>query len=240
MADARYLQKEINLCEYGLGIVKPFTVDKVVNLKDEGLRDFLIPFLYETTIKENDCKLFDLFFIEDEQMRSILNALISSLKMLYETTDFRLGLDKDNNINIIISDASINRNNFDKLCEVIRDLYFIKTQEEENKDEEWMSKVKDKGILEEYLRLESEHKKEIEELNKNNQKDLHQIITIVASQCSWDYDKVFNMTYYRLIITYMSIFQIDNYTTFIQFKSSGQFDMKDQDVKHWSETIGKI
>jgi hypothetical protein len=236
VANAKYLLTEIDLTEYGLGVITLPKVQDIINIGEQKINEFLTPFLidYKST---DEVKMFDLLFIDNEQMKNVVNQLAIALKVLYKSDAVKLALDETNNINIYVSDAIINRDNFDKLCDIVREMFFIsKPQEEENRTIQVAEE--NQAILEEYLRLEQQHQKDMEELNKNNHKGLHQIITIVASQCLWDYDKVLSMTYYRLINTYVSIFKIDSYTTYMQYVTSGQFDMKNHQQKHWTEIVG--
>ncbi len=241
MSNDKYLLKEINLSEYGLGTIYPLSAREIINLGEEGLKNFLAPFLYKSVVKDNDedIRFFDYLFIRDEQMIEVLLSLINSLKVLYRCNDYTFDDSNPNYIKIIISEAKIDRNNFDKLCDIVRDMYFLNQIEEEIDSRTIQVDEANKAILEEYLRLEQEYKKEQEELAKKNQKTLHQIVTIVASQCLWDYDKVLEMSYYRLITTYKSIFEIDSYTTYLAYATSGQFDMKNVQQKHWGEIVGK-
>jgi hypothetical protein len=52
----------------------------------------------------------------------------------------------------------------------------------------------------------------------------------------WLYKDVLDLTYAQLINSYKCIMQIDNYQVMMDYKTSGQFDMKDE-VKHWSQFI---
>ena len=68
--------------------------------------------------------------------------------------------------------------------------------------------------------------------------NLHQIITIVSSQCLWNYDHVLNMSYYQLWNSYISDIQKDQYETYMQYKVSPKFEVKDSQ-KHWMNIVGK-
>lgn len=239
VADAKYLLSEIDFKEHKLGTIIPMATKEYIKLGEQGINKFLTSFSYEQLVNEDDIRFFDYLFIEDEQMNKVLVSLLESLKTLYRTDKVSFDADESGNINILISDANINRDNFDVLCKIVRDMFFISVKKEDDEPKVYQVREENKAILEEYLRLEQEAKKEQEELNKKNQKTLHQIVTIVASQCLWDFDKVLDMTYYRLIVTYMSIFDIENYTTYMDYVTSGQFDMKNQTQKHWSELVGK-
>ena len=85
-------------------------------------------------------------------------------------------------------------------------------------------------------------KKKQEQKNDQEQeqpiKTLQQIITIVASMSQWNYDMVLDMSYYRFWNTFSSIMGIENYKTYIKYASSGNFDMKDREQKHWTEIVG--
>lgn len=239
MPDDKYLLKEIDLSKFGLGTIYPLSTKEIINLGEEGLKNFLAPFLYKSKVIDGeDIRFFDYLFVRDEQMIEILVSLINSLKTLYKVDEVQFD-DSAGFVSIIVGNAKVDRNNFDKLCDIVRDMYFLNQIEEETESRNIQVSEANKAILEEYLRLEQEYKKEQEELAKKNQKTLHQIVTIVASQCLWDYDKVLEMSYYRLITTYKSIFEIDSYTTYLAYATSGQFDMKNIRQQHWSETVGK-
>jgi hypothetical protein len=237
MADARYLLSEIDLSEYGLGVISPLNTKEIIKIKEENLISVITPFLLEFQGNNSNLKLFNYLFNEDEEMNNILIQLLDSLKIIYRTDDVKFELDDSNDINIIIADASINKNNYDKLCEVICKLFFIP----DKKDEKRVIQVSEanRSVLEEYLRLEREHEKEMEEINSKNQKTLHQIVTIIASECFWDYEKVLNMTYYRLINTYMSMFNKDGWNIYMRYTTSGNFDMKNQKQEYWMDVVGK-
>jgi len=236
VANAKFLLKELDFSKEGLGIIIPLTVKEIVELEEENFNQFLVPFLYDLSHDTEEIKFFDYLFVKDEQLSKILELLISSLIILYRTDEYEFTVE-DNIISIQISNAKINRNNFGKLCDIIREMYFIKTKESEDQDIQVAEE--NKAVLEEYLRLKAEHEKEMEEQAKKDQKNTHQIITILASQCSWDYDQVLGMTYYRMIITFMSVQQIDVYKTYLKYASSGQFDMKNQKYEHWLNIVGK-
>jgi hypothetical protein len=241
--NAKYLQKEIDLDNYGLGKIIPLTGDEIISMGEEGFRDFLTPFLYKTAVQDDNIKFFDYLFCDDirinAQMNEVFIALVDSLKILYRTNEISIN-ESFYYYSLVVGDARIDRDNFDKLCEIIREMYFLnQPEEEENDSRKLQVSEANKAILEEYLRLEQEYKKEQEELAKKNQKSLHQIVTIVASQCLWDFNKVLSMSYYQMIVTFMSIFQIESYTTYLKYVTSGQFDMKGKEQKHLSEIVGK-
>ena len=239
MLKDEYLLREIQLSN-DLGTIIAPTVKEVLKIKEENLMNLLYPFFIEPKENNEDIKLFDVFFFKDEngKLTDLLILLVNVLKFIYKNDQVEFDTDIYGNINIKISDAKINRDNFDILSETIRDLFFVpKPKEKEN--EIIQVSEENKAILEEYLRLKQQHELEMEELNKKNHKTLHQIITIVASQCFWDYDKVLNMTYYRLINSYMSIFKIDNYETYRRYVTSGNCDMKNHQQKHWTDEVGK-
>jgi len=166
MLDDRYLLREIDLSNHNLGTIKQFSTKEVIQLGEEELKNFLFPFLF--TIKEEN--IFDYLFVRDEQAQIILSALIMSLQKLYKTDECKIDLDEQKRINIIIADAKINNSNFNLLCSIVRDIFFLNEKQEEESRSIQVSE-ENKAILEEYLRLEEEHKKEMEELNKKKCKN---------------------------------------------------------------------
>jgi hypothetical protein len=226
-----YLLSEIDLQEYNLGIIYPPTVKDVIRLKREGIEYFLAPFVYKYTPKNTEDSFFESLFMEEE-LEQILYLLSKALKTLYKTEDIKINM-----FQLETPSAIINNSNFDKLCEIIKDLFFI----EELKSEARSIQVskENQGLLEEFLELEKQQLKEEEEQNKKNQRTIHQIAVALASQMMWDYEAVLNMTYYRFRVTYESIIAIDNFRIFMQYKSSGQFDMKNEKQEYWMNIVGK-
>lgn len=245
MSKEKYLLNKLDLSEFNLGVIIPLTVEEVLSLECVVLyEDFtkfnnlLLPFV---TVVDID-KLFNYsYFGSDEEIRIVLVTLVESLKVLYRTEEIEVKYDKEYNIEICISDVVINKSNFEILRKEVKGMFVIDPDIGETSKAIAVSE-ENRHILEEYLRLEEQYKKDMEEINKDKNKNkttLHQIVMVVASQCLWDYEKVMKMTYYRLINSYVSIFKIDEYETYIKHKASGQFDMKNYEVKHWGEVIGK-
>ena len=229
---AKCLLSEIDLSKYNLGTIYHLKVSDIIKLEEiqeRKLEDFLLPFLINLN-EDNNINLFDLLFVQEEQFSTILLTLLDSLKIFYKTD--KIEAYKDSHISI--NDAKIDRNNYNILCDVIREMFFIiKPQEKEPRIIEVSEE--NKALLEECLM----HEKESEDRKKEqNKKTLHQMITIVASKNQWDYEKVLNMTYYRFLNTCASILNIDNYTTYMRYATSGNFDMKDQKQEHWTEIVG--
>jgi hypothetical protein len=94
-------------------------------------------------------------------------------------------------------------------------------------------------ILQEYLRLRKQQEEENRKLADKNKMTLHDIVTIVASGCQWDYDRVLKMTYYRLMNTYKAIMCIDNYETSMRYHTSYKFDTTNMKIEHWTDSMKK-
>lgn len=246
MSDSKYLLSKIDFSEYGLGTIIPLTIKEIINdLKEENLNIMLAPFLLNCKNDNSECNFFDLLLLsyQDEQlnkqMNNILIQLIDSLKTIYKTDEVKLDIDIFNNINIKInSEISINRDNFDKLCEIVCKMYLISKKQNNEKRVIQVSE-ENKAILEEYLMLEKQYEKEQAELNKKNQKNLHQLVTIAASLCNWDYDRVLNFTYYRLFNVLNTAKQKDDFYKCLKYEMSYKFDTKNLNYKYWMDVVGK-
>jgi hypothetical protein len=251
MDNSIFLLHEINLTKYRLGKVIPLKVSEIIKYGDDNLRDLLLPFAYKVFDETNEPMLFECLLFDSELSMKMVNFL----KIFYRTDYVEIPNSKDrififnNNIKDIILDSPeklenfedeiiiIDKNNFQKLSEVICTSFFIFKPKEKEKQVIQVQKGNE-AILEEFLRLQERARQEEQKRIKENEKNLHQIITIIASQCLWDYKRVFNMTYYQLWNSYISGIQKDQYKEYIQYKVSPKFEVKDSQ-KHWMDVVGK-
>ena len=134
MLKDEYLLREIELSD-NLGTIIAPTVKEVLKIKEENLMNVLYPFFIEPKENNEDIKLFDIFFFKDENDRltDLLVLLVNALKFIYKNDKVDFDNDIYGNINIKISDAKINRDNFNILSETIRDLFFVPKQKEKEK-----------------------------------------------------------------------------------------------------------
>lgn len=254
MDNAIFLLPEIDLTEYGLGIIKPLKVHEVVKYGDSNLKDLLLPFVYKFLDETNEPLLFEYMLLDTE----IHKKIISFLKILYRTEFVEQFFDDDKNFKLMIISKDINeaisknpddiekyrdeivvidKNNFALLSEVICTSFFIFKPKEKEKQVIQVQKGNE-AILEEFLRLQEQARQEEQERLKKSEKNLQQVITIVASQCLWNYEKVLNMTYYQFWNSYISSIQENQYKEYIQYKVSPKFEVKDSQ-KHWMDIVGK-
>ena len=93
-------------------------------------------------------------------------------------------------------------------------------------------KYKDKHRQQLWEKLERKRAEEA----KKKALTLADIINIVVHiRDTYKYEDILNMTYYQLLNTYQVMMGKISYDEFLMFKSSGQFEIK-QDVKHWTTT----
>ena len=255
MNNAMFLLPEIDVSKYNLGKIKFLKVREIIHYGDDNLKQLLLPFLYQFFYEVNNPLVFESLLIDNDMSKK----MIDFLKFYYRTEHVKLVFDKDENPKIMIISQELNksilenpsdlydfnneiiiidRNNFEKLSEIICiSLFIFKPKEEESQIIQVSEE--NKAILEDYLKLQTKAKQEEAERNKKNEENLiHQIITIVASNCGWDYEKVLNMTYYQLWNSYLSYIQIDQYQMYMQYKVSPKFEIKDNQ-KYWMEVVGK-
>jgi len=256
MDNSIFLLPEIDLTEYKLGKIKFLTVKEIIKYGEDKIKELLLPFLYKLLDETNEPLLFEMLLLDSEMS----GKMIKFLKIFYKTDHVEMICDENKNLKIMIISNEINnfilenpdkieniqkdiviidKNNFQKISEVICTSFFIfKPKKEENEKRILQVKEENKEILEEYLRLQQQHEQEEQERKQKNDMNLHQIITIVSSQCLWNYDHVLNMSYYQLWNSYISDIQKDQYETYMQYKVSPKFEVKDSQ-KHWMNIVGK-
>lgn len=256
MDNSIFLLPEIDLTEYKLGKIKFLTVKEIIKYGEDKIKELLLPFLYKLLDETNEPLLFEMLLLDSE----MYGKMIKFLKIFYKTEHVEMICDENKNLKLMVISNEINnlilenpnkieniqkdiviidKNNFQKISEVICTSFFLFKPKSKNKEKNvFQVREENKSVLEEYLELEKQHEKEEQERIKKNEKNLHQIITIIASQCLWDYEKVLNMTYYQLWNSYISGFQKEQYKEYLQYKTSPKFEIKDNQ-KHWTEVIGK-
>lgn len=256
MDNSIFLLPEIDLSEYQLGKVKFLKVKEIIKYGDENLKQLSLPFLIKFFDETKELLLFEYMVLD----KDLSNKMIEFLKIFYKTDHVQLIYDSNKNYKIVVISNEINnlilenpnkiediqneiiiidKNNFLKLSEIIYTSLFITKPKESEEDKQVIQvREENQAILKEYLKLREQAKKAEEERLKKNQPTLHQIITIVASQCLWNYDHVFNMTYYQLWNSYFSIVHQSYYQDYIRYATSFKYEIKEKQ-KHWLETVGK-
>lgn len=205
-------------------LIIPFILLEKVSLKSENTK-FQILSQFQLINK-----IPDLLIEGTNNIVSIYTKLIDTLKFLYKTDDIEW-VEVANRKGILIrqEDAClIYENNFDKLCDVIFDMFCVdkkKIIEEETKE---LSDI-EKYIL--------EKRKELEEKRpKKNESPLLTMINYVAhvNETSYDLFNVYNLTIYQLEHVYETYQKKESYNAYLKVKLTGM--SKDDDkVKHWLE-----
>lgn len=224
----------------GLGTIYQPTIKEILSNK-MSVDDFLQPFLLRVdllsnteifegfTQKIND---FDLLFLQESEGNflftdgeySMLGRLITCLKLLYNTDSVELSFGEQ--VIKIDNKYIIDRNNFTYLADIVLEVF--DTEKPKPKDDK--PKYKDKARQMLWEKLE---KRRAEEARKKAL-TMADIINIVVHMNNYiEYSKVIDMTYYQLLNTYKTFMSKMSYDEYLMFKSSGQFDLK-QDQKHWT------
>lgn len=201
------------------------------------IEKLMMPFCVSTDALElsaelkADFKNFDLLFLqhfqkEPNEPRSLLEMLESSLKVLMGTNHVHINFD-EMCINVNES-GRLDRNNFDELAEVV----FAILHREKPKYE------KKKQLTEKQQSIMDKLNKHRQAKAKKNETKLEDMLNVVihGGTSFIPYTEVVEFTYWQLINTYASIVTIDGYKEFLAYKSSGQFEIKDQ-VDHWIKQL---
>ena len=224
----------------GLGTIYQPTIKEILSNK-MTVDDFLQPFLIRVDLLNNTeifegfaqkINDFDLLFLQESDGNflftnggySILGRLIECLKLLYNTKSVELSFGEQ--VIKIDNKYIIDRNNFTYLADIILEVF--DTEKPKPKDDKPKYKDKARQMLWEKLerrRAEEAQKKAL---------TMADIINIVVHIDNYiDYSKVVEMTYFQLLNTYKTFMNKMSYDEYLMFKSSGQFDLK-QDQKHWT------
>lgn len=243
-----------------LGVLISPTVDEITNIDEEVFNKLLLPFVVELKdlnlnsdfLQEAEIKLGRPFSIYDYLLLNsqMVSNIIESLKFFYKNNDVYFYNDITESYFIIdyyIKDGQyvprqnafiVSYRNWNELCQWIKSIMCIAKKEKEERVVT-IEHEENREALEEYLRLQKQAEEERKELANKNALSIHDIITIVASQNGWDYDKVHNMTYYQLINSYKAIIKIDNYETSMRYHTSYKFDTGNIKIENWMEAIRK-
>lgn len=168
-------------------------------------------------------KDFDLFFFDES---SSIQKLIRCLKILYKTDNIYLSV--DNQTILINNEIILNRDNFTYLSDVVLNMLAMEKPKKKKKERKYKDDYRQK--LWEKMQRYRQEKEEKERLT------LLDLVNMVVHHGTFvDYDKVFNLTYYQLINSYLTLMGKTNYDEYTMFKTSGQFKLE-HEVKHWSMT----
>lgn len=197
-------------------------------------------YLDENSKNYDELKDFDLIVL-----LNMSGDLIEGLKMLYKTDEVKFETPKHDDINSIkisikVDDNIyyIDRNNYTKFADII----LIILHEGRNiADEEIKKELSEIELKMERKKREFEKKKaqrEAEIRKKNNQEDnvvtLYDLANYIihADGSNFDYQSVLDLTVYQIMNTFNLYKQKENYKLFMDYKTSGNFQIEDK-MNHW-------
>lgn len=215
-----------------MGIIYQPTIEELLTIGFTN-KEIVQPFLLNIGLLVEDenseilkvLKDFDMFFLASNGM---LEVLIKSLAILYKTNNIKVSEDKRlEDKKIIIEDKFfIDRNNYDKLSEIILQMFFVERPKKQEEEKVYLPTEKHKQI---WQKMQNKKKKKA----LKEQMNLCDIINVVCHGNTFiPYEQVRKFTYYQLINSYKTLMKIENYKEFTQFKLSPKFEVKN-DMKHW-------
>lgn len=219
----------------GIGSVKPLTIREIINYgyTDYLMRLNIITLEIEDFIPEDDNELglnvFDLMIhIGGEVTKELENALSLFFKDVVE-------VDPDLQLIVVGEEENtrmINRDNFDKVREVIKwqnGINKFGEDDPEQEDSEAVRKIKEK--LKKGREAVDKAKREEEE----GEMDLSDIISAVSTKSnSLNKLNVFDLTIFQLYDEFKRLDLIDQYNINIKSMLAGAKDVK---LKHWSSKL---
>lgn len=233
---------------FGLPIETEFGTLYPPTLEDFLIRDFEYSiFLRAFSINASmlldnaeGIKNFDIFLFQVAQNVSekdlLINDLIESLKILFRTDNVTIKSSAESldSIGILINDdVLINRNNYDKLSEIV----LIMQGDGNNVLEENQRKELDELDLKFEMKrreFEKRKRKRDESLGKKeNQITIYDLANYIihTDNSQYTYDSVIKLTIYQIKNTFKLYNQKENYNLYMDYKTGG-FEIKDQ-IKHW-------
>lgn len=180
-----------------------------------------------TKFKNLDILFNDHFMCEKENCvhNSMLIAMITTLKYLTRNNN----IDYDvNNFTISVNGIEkINRDNFDELQLYILSIFYAKKPEKQ--------KVKgsdaQKKLVEKMQQKMAMHR-------KKKSLTIADILKVVQNGGEFiKHQDLLEFTYWQLMDRYADIMKIDAYKTYMDYKLSAKYELKDNDRKHWSEDL---
>ena len=238
--------KNIPLNNYNLGIIKQLTLNEFIDLNAD-INEFVQPFLLDKKILLNNDKNIDeilnnikdlsfLFLYEQLTNYPILNNLLKSLTMIYETDD--IYIDKDN-VTIVVNNGIndtrciIDDENFHILSTVICEMVGVeKPKNQQVKLNKEMTEIESEfeRRRQKYLQMQQGNK-----AKKNEGYTILDIANIVIHFSSFTYNDVFNMTIYQLKNSFKVLAKKDSYMVNLLHRISQKFDTSKEKFVHWTD-----
>lgn len=227
----------IDLTFKDLGVIHQLTYREMIE-KRVTMDNILKPFLMRKEMIKGKSDEFDVildsvgnlgfvYLMNDNNPdEKILDSLINSLKLFYETED--VYVNPTTKYIHVGSDIVIDIDKFDILSEVVLEMFKITKKEIEDE-----SKM-DEMDLEFARKREAYRKKKEKKKVKNKELELVDLVnTIVhSSEVGVDYNRVLDMTIYQIKNTYETLCKKWSHENFIDMKLS-QFDTSKMKCSDW-------
>ena len=230
---------DIPLDKYGLGKIKQPKIIDYLNY-DIDIENFYLPFIMndvllgrsknKESVKKAIAQLGSLTFLLvscfQERGHDLISLLLNTIKFLYRAEKVEI----IEGLKISIDDEIfIDNDNFDILSNVIlemiridkKDFQFEKTEDELD------------PITQRFEMLRREHQKRTK--GKTSKLKIVDSLNILVhfNGINGDYNKVLNMTLYQVRNSLETLGSKNNYETFMKYKLSSNYDVKEE-VKIWS------
>ena len=173
--------------------------------------------------------IYDLFFLEENA--PLLQQLIIMLNLFFKQ-DIDIGVENNNIYFKIGEDGVVNKDNFNDISQIVREISCIKLPEPERLPKNMSAEQK---RIHEKMKY---HRNRRAELETPSFKEI--INTVVHCGESFiPYKTVGEFTYYQLMNSYQVIVGRNNYDEFLRYKTSFKYDIQ-EDMPHWTKLIKMI
>jgi hypothetical protein len=238
--------KNIPLRKYKLGVIKQPTLNQFIDLEIDVTR-FLQPFILDKNVIFNNNKdmsnLLDdvkdlsfLFLYEQLTKHSIISNLLSSLSVIYNSTNVYVS---KSSISIIVESGIdgekyvIDDTNFHILSTVVCEMMGI--NKKDMKSSELKTEMTD--IEREFERRRQKYM-QMQNSNKPKKSEGYTILdiaNIVIHFSGLSYNEVFDMTIYQLKNSFKILVKKDNYMVNLLHRISQKFDTSKEKFVHWTD-----
>ena len=176
--------------------------------------------------KNLDLIFLDHMMCQKENMRqnSMLEGMLNTLRYLCRNNDIEYDLENEAiKINGI---AKINRDNFDSLQSYILSIFYAKKPKKQiiKGNEAQKKKV-------------MEMQKKLSQHRKKSGIVIPDVLKVVLNGSHFNHKELLEFTYWQLMDRYSDIMNIDSYKTYMDYKLSPKYELKDDNIKHWAESV---
>ena len=208
------------------------TVNEISIMGRDNYLKLILPFLItkdDLVDKYKNIDIYDLFFLEENI--PLLQQLFIMLNLFFKQ-DIDIGIENNSMYFKIGKDGIVNKNNFDDIGQVVREISCIKLPEPERLPKNMSAEQK---RIHEKMKY---HRNRRAELETPSFKEI--INTVVHCGESFiPYKTVGEFTYYQLMNSYQVIVGRNNYDEFLRYKTSFKYDIQ-EDMPHWTKLIKMI